>query len=252
MKNELFFKMPPILILAGGLGTRIHSITNGRPKYLMPINNEPFALYQLRLLKKMGFKEIVLCVGHGHDAIMQLLGDGQPLELNIRYSFDGDELLGTGGAIKKASVLTDSPFCVLYGDSYLDFDFTPVFQAFLNSKKSGMMTIFRNDNQWDKSNIEMESNQIVHYDKKNQTAKMHYVDFGFSLFLKDAFSCNIKTPFDLSVIFQELIKQKKLAAFEMFERFYEVGTPASRREFEEFKSRECNGLTKVKCINNLW
>ena len=160
---------PPVLILTGGLGTRIQSLTPDKPKYLVPVNNEPFALHQLRLLKKMGFEQIVLCVGYRAEPIIELLGNGSQLGLTIRYQYDGDELLGTGGAIKKASQSVDSPFCVLYGDSYLVFDAESVYHHFLHLDQCALMTVYPNDNRWDTSNILMKNNRIEQYNKKQQT-----------------------------------------------------------------------------------
>lgn len=226
---------PPVLILAGGLGTRIQSVYPNIPKYLVPVNGVPFALHQLRLLKKMGFHEIVLCVGYKKECIIDLLGDGKKLGLTIHYSAE-EQPLGTGGAIKKASQLVSSPFGVLYGDSYLDFDFSPVFQAFLESKKLGLMTVFHNKNKWVKSNVVVKNNEIVKFDKEKQVPEMEYIDYGFSLFSEKAFNDFNKVSFDLSDVVKKLIARQELSAYEIENQFYEVGTREGIKALEKYVS----------------
>lgn len=222
----------PILILAGGLATRLRSHFSNLPKYCIPINGVPFALHQLKLLKKMGFHDIILCVGYQSEKIQKLLGDGSQLGLHIRYSQDGNEPLGTGGAIKKASEIVDSPFAVIYGDSYLEFDVNPVFKAYLSSQKKALLTIFKNNGQWDKSNIVIKDNEVKVYDKTTQSSDMHYIDYGFSIFSKTTFEDFTKSAFDLSDVIQKLIQEKQLAIYEVKERFYEVGTIEGIKELE--------------------
>lgn len=226
---------PTVFILAGGLGTRISKSYPDVPKYLVPVNGEPFAFHQLRLLKKMGFHDVVLCVGYKQDMIKKSLSQGEEFGLRISYSEEVDELLGTGGAIKKAiqSISSQSiPFAVLYGDSYLNFEFNPVFEFFLNSEKEGLMTVYRNKNKFDKSNVIFKNNNITCFDKKNQTAEMEYIDYGFSLYMPSVFDAFDEKSFDLSDVVQKLIASKSLAGFEINQRFYEIGTIEGKRDFE--------------------
>ena len=99
---------PNVVVLGGGLGTRVASITNQMPKALIPIQGEPFISHQLKLLSSAGFKEVVMCVGYLGEKIVDFVKDGSQFDLKVSYQFDGDRLLGTGGAIKSVlSVLPD-------------------------------------------------------------------------------------------------------------------------------------------------
>src|SRR5580658_3498417 len=111
--------MLPVAILAGGLATRLRPLTDRVPKSLLKIAGRPFIFHQLELLKTQGVGRAVLCVGHLGEQIEAAVGDGRALDLEIEYSFDGSELLGTGGALKKALPLLGEEFFVLNGDSYL-------------------------------------------------------------------------------------------------------------------------------------
>ena len=136
------------------------------PKSMIPIAGKPFIAHQLDLLRSQGVSEVVLCVGHLGRQIEDYVGDGARFELRILYSFDGDQLLGTAGAIRKALPMLDAAFFVLYGDSYLPCDFRAVLASFEASHLRGLMTIYKNEGQYDSSNVEAHDGRITLYDKK--------------------------------------------------------------------------------------
>ncbi len=217
----------PVIILAGGLGTRISPLYPNLPKSLIPINDEPFISHQLRLLAREFVRDVILCVGHLSNPLQAYVGSGEDFGINVSYSYDGDSLLGTGGAVLKAIQNIKGPFAVLYGDSYLDTKFLPISQAFYESQKQGLMTVFQNNNRWDKSNVSCESGLVIDYNKKAASPEMQYIDYGLSIFDKEAFEgFAVKEAFDLSAVFAQLINKKQLTCFEITERFYEIGSPA--------------------------
>jgi len=215
----------PVVILAGGLATRLRPLTQTIPKALIEVNGEPFIAHQLRLLHKNGIRHIVICLGYLGEQIIDYVGDGSHLGLNISYSHDGPILLGTAGAIKNAFPLLDEHFFVLYGDSYLPCHYAAAQNAFLQSHKTALMTVFYNQGQWDTSNVEFNHGKIYAYDKQNRNKRMQYIDYGLGVFNKKAFT-HLPTdkPSDLACLYQELLTQNQLAAFEVKERFYEVGS----------------------------
>src|SRR5688572_33434669 len=93
----------PLVILAGGRATRLSGETKGRPKFLVPISEELlFADFQLKWAREQGFEHVILCIGHEGEQIRKYCGDGSRFKIDVSYSEDGRELLGTGGALKKA------------------------------------------------------------------------------------------------------------------------------------------------------
>jgi N-acetyl-alpha-D-muramate 1-phosphate uridylyltransferase len=230
--------MLPVAILAGGLATRVRPATESIPKALIEINGEPFLAHQLRLLRKGGIERAVICVGYRGAQIQEYAGDGSRFGLHLDYSHDGPQLLGTAGAIRSALPLLGDAFFVLYGDSYLPCDYRAVEQAFLSSGKQGLMTVFRNEGQWDKSNVEFSGDRIVMYDKCLQTASMCHIDYGLGVLRRTVFDDVVeKTVADLAVVYQDLLKRGELAAFEVRERFFENGSFAGIRDLEEFLSK---------------
>ena len=101
--------MIPVAILAGGRATRLGPTAERIPKALIEVGGTPFVAHQLRLLRREGIARVVLCVGHFGEMIRQVVGDGGQFGLEVVYSFDGDKLLGTGGALPNAGVIL-SPY----------------------------------------------------------------------------------------------------------------------------------------------
>lgn len=213
-----------IVILAGGMATRLYPVSLSVPKSLIDINGKPFIIHQLELLKQNGINEVVLCLGNLGNPIEEFLGNKYANSVNLQYSYDGDILLGTGGAIKNAFNLISDPFMVMYGDSYLDIDYIEILNYFNNFDKLGLMSVLRNQGKWDKSNIIFRDGNIIKYDKKDDP-EFDYIDYGFSILKKDAFKDFLHLrSFDLKDVFKNLILKNQMLGFEVHKRFYEIGS----------------------------
>ena len=227
----------PVAILAGGLATRLRPITEKIPKSLVPVAGRPFLAHQLELLKSRGICRAVLCVGYLGEMIQHDFGNGEKYGMKLDYSFDGDKLLGTGGAIKRALPLLGEEFFVLYGDSYLHVNYAPIAQFFQHSGKLGCMTVYRNEGKYDTSNVVFAGGEIKVYDKTAKLPEMRHIDYGLSLFRAAAFdSFPASQPFDLAEVMGKLVREKQLAGYEVTERFYEIGSPAGLAELEALLS----------------
>jgi NDP-sugar pyrophosphorylase family protein len=224
----------PVVILAGGTATRLRPITEKIPKALVSIANQPFIYYQLRLLQSWGVRKVVLCVWYRGELIRDFVGDGGQFGLEVECAFDGETPLGTAGAIRRALHLLESPFFVLYGDSYLPCDYLAV-QAFFDAHdRLGLMTVFRNAGRWDPSNVQLEDSEIVRYDKRNRTPDMKHIDYGLGIFRHDAFAhLRDGEPADLSEVYQRLLREHQLLAYEVAQRFYEVGSHQGLQELDQ-------------------
>jgi NDP-sugar pyrophosphorylase family protein len=227
--------MLPIAILAGGLATRLGPLTEKTPKSLISVARDPFIAHQLRLLKRNGIEHVILCVGHFGEEIEKAIGDGRAFGMKVEYSYDGANLLGTAGAIRNALPKLDERFFVMYGDSYLLCDYAAVARAFTQQSKLGLMTVFCNAGQWDTSNVEFDGERILAYSKKNRTDRMHYIDYGLGVFRGEAFQ-QTQTA-DLADVYAELLQNGELAALEVHERFYEIGSAAGLEEMRSLLSQ---------------
>ncbi|SVC73763.1 uncharacterized protein METZ01_LOCUS326617, partial [marine metagenome] len=90
------------VILTGGLATRLQPITKKIPKALVDVAGKPFIVRQLDYLRQQGINRVVLCIGYLGEQVKDVVGNGSSYGIEVSYSWDGPNLLGTGGAIKKA------------------------------------------------------------------------------------------------------------------------------------------------------
>ncbi len=121
-------ELPPTVILAGGLGTRLRPVIAQVPKALAMVAGQPFILHQLAWLHRSGVRLIILCIGYRGEQIADCLGDGTDLDLQIVYSWE-DRPLGTAGALAQAAHLLPSEFLVINGDTYTELDLKLLWNA---------------------------------------------------------------------------------------------------------------------------
>ena len=214
----------PVAILAGGLAKRLKKNTLNKPKALIDIAGKPFISRQLSYLSNQNIKDIVICTAHLGNQIKDYVGDGSKYNLKVSYSDDGDKLLGTGGSLKKASRILGENFFILYGDSFLPINFSLVEKAYFRQKKPALMTVFKNNDHGDKSNVYFK-NKCVLYNKKNPQKNMNYIDYGLNV-VKGSIFYNFPTNkmFDLSDVFEDLSNKSLLAGLKIYDRFYEIGS----------------------------
>ncbi|MBY0372048.1 NTP transferase domain-containing protein [bacterium] len=224
--------LPPIAVLAGGMATRLRPITTTIPKALVDVAGEPFIAHQLRRLKSEGLHKVVLCLGHQGVQVEEYVGNGSAFGLQVSYSYDGETLLGTGGALFRALPQLGKIFYVTYGDTLLDVSYAGVYNRLqAHPEALGTITVLRNDNQWDTSNMEFDGTHILAYEKKAPTARMHHIDYGLSLLRSEVLSgYHTGQKFDLGEVFTSLIGAGKVLGYEVTKRFYEIGTPESLQE----------------------
>ena len=224
----------PVAILAGGLGTRLGKKALNKAKVLIDVAGKPFISRQLNYLSDQGIKDIVICVGHLGNQIKNYIGNGLKYNLNVSYSDDSDRLLGTGGSIKKACQILGEHFFILYGDSFLPVNFSLIEKAYFQEKKPALMTVLKNKGRWDKSNAYFKD-KCVKYNKKKPQKNMDYIDYGLTIVRNSIFSdFPSNEVFDLADVFENLSNKSLLAGFEIYDRFYEIGSINGLNDTIEF------------------
>ena len=225
----------PVAILAGGLATRLRPISEKIPKALIEVAGQPFICRQLNYLRDQAVRRVVLCIGYLGEQIETLIGNGARFGLDVRYVQDGPTLLGTGGALRQALPLLGEQFVVLYGDSFLPVDFAPIEQAFVASGKPALMTVLRNGDRWDKSNVLFQDGRLIEYNKRATRPEMKYIDYGLGIIsARTLIGYPENQPFDLAEVYHHLSLEGQLMGYEVHERFYEIGSPSGLRETEEY------------------
>lgn len=222
----------PLLILAGGLATRLQGLAKDTPKYLQPIEDGiVFADVHLDWAARQGFRRIFLSIGHLGEKIESHCGTGRRFGLEIAYLYDGPRQIGTGGAVKKALAHGFENLAITYGDTLLAVPVTEFLSRFVESGLSGAMTVYLNRVPGHACNAELSGTRVT-YDKRNPQSGWRYIDYGFLALRRRAIE---KFPedqsFDLAIPLGDLSKQGELLGFEINERFWEIGSPDALEDF---------------------
>ena len=227
--------MYPVAILAGGLATRLRPLTEVIPKALVDVAGKPFIVRQLGYLREQGISHVVLCIGYLGNMVRNVVGSGDSFGLKVSYSEDGPALLGTGGALRKATPHLSDEFFVLYGDSFLPVNFSAVQTAYQLRKQPALMTVIKNRDQWDKSNVLFVESQLIEYNKVEPRAEMAHIDYGLSVVTASLLEqYPIGQSFDLAEMYQDLSLRGQLTGLEVYERFYEIGSHTGLKETSEY------------------
>ena len=226
-----------VIIIAGGLGTRLGQLTLNQPKSMIQILGKPFIEYQFDLLTKGSVTDVVLCLGYQGKQIVDYCGDGRKFGVNLRYSFE-DKPLDTAGAIKLAEPLLKDYFFTLYGDSYVFIDFKDMLSSIRKGNKIGAMSVFQNQDRFDKSNTAVVDGRVTFYSKE-QRANLKYIDYGVNLFRKEVLKLIPNgEPYSMGTLFNQLIGRQELLAYEVKKRFFEIGSVNGLTEFTEYVKGE--------------
>jgi NDP-sugar pyrophosphorylase family protein len=231
----------PCVILAGGRGTRMRPITNAIPKALVTVRGRPFAGWQLDLLASEGVREVLYLVGYRASMISDYLGDGADWGVKVDYVDEGDDLKGTGGALRFALDQGRLPpaFFLLYGDSFLPVTLADVAHTWEESSLPALMTVLRNEERWDKSNVILRGGRVELYDKsrpKSRLDEMKWIDYGLSVLSSEVVGARVPpgAAFDLADLMRDLSVDGQLAGLEVSQRFYEVGSPGGLDDLEHY------------------
>jgi len=215
------------VILAGGLATRMQPRTSTVPKILLEVGGRPFADRQLEMLAGCKYDDVVLCVAHLGEQVRAYVGDGRRWGLRVRYSEEGPELLGTGGALRVAAPLLADSFLVTYGDSYLPFDYAaPLEELRAHGDCDGVMSVFKNEGKWDPSNVRTDGTWVLAYEKGTHDPAFDHIDYGAIALRRNAV---LELPegrrSGLDELQSRIAARRRLRAYVAHERFYEIGSP---------------------------
>ena len=232
--------LPPVCILAGGRGTRLGQLAEDTPKPLVMVAGKPFLAHQLGTLARHGARKVVVCVGYLGERIEAALGRRFG-EVGLEYSYDGDELAGTLGALRNARERLGGRFLVLYGDTYLRIDYGGFATAWKASGCMGAMAVLHNAGRWGTSNASYAHDRVLSYDKFCPSADMTWIDYGLGGLTTTALDRVPPAETDLAVLYSALAAGDELFGFTATRRFYEIGTPGALRRTERFLSSPHHG-----------
>jgi NDP-sugar pyrophosphorylase family protein len=227
------------VILAGGLATRMQPLTRSIPKSMLEVAGRPFVAWQLDRIAASGLDHAVLCIGHLGSTIRDFVGDGSAFGMSVSYSDEGEDLLGTAGALRHALPLLDDAFLVTYGDSYLPFDYSaPLRDLDAHPEALGTLGVFHNAGRWDASNVRLRNDHVELYAKGSADPSVDHIDYGAIALRRSVVeSLPDVTALGLDRVQADLATRGALRAVVATERFYEIGSPEGLAELDAMLRR---------------
>jgi NDP-sugar pyrophosphorylase family protein len=215
-----------VLILAGGLGTRLRSVVKDRPKTMAEVNGVPFLDILLESLSKHGVERFILCTGYMGDYIKNYYSD-KSNDYVIVFSNEKYPL-GTGGAIKNAEKLIISdPFVILNGDSFCEMNYNDFLQY--HCKKNALITIAvsKSGDNGDYGKIVLDGkNRIIEFSEKAKFQKEAYVNAGIYCMTKLALRFMPANGFfSVEKDFFPSVLSNHIYAYIVEQSFIDIGTP---------------------------
>lgn len=237
-----------VVVLAGGLGTRMRPRTESLPKFLLPVLGRPFAGWLLPHLARSGFDEAVLCTGHLGEQVRGYVDDGSAFGLRVRYSDDGRSLRGTGGALCEALPLLSETFVVTYGDSFLPFDYrAPLADLRANPGALGAMAVYEPSPEeraeaLEPPNARVREGMVVTYDKSCQEPGLTHIDYGAMALRRAVVEERVarragRAELSLSELQADLANRGRMVATAALRRYFEIGSERGLRALEDELSR---------------
>jgi NDP-sugar pyrophosphorylase family protein len=242
------------VILAGGLATRLRPRTLTVPKFLLPVAGRPFAAWLLERLAACGYGRALICIAHLGEQIRAVVGDGRAFGLEVTYADEGERLLGTAGALRRAAADLAPEFLVTYGDSFLPFDYAgPLRLLRAHDDADAVMAVFKNEGKWDRSNTSVRTDErgdlwVDRYEKGTSDPRLDHIDYGATALRRDiVLEIPVDTPWGLDQVQSELAERRRLRAFAAHARFFEIGSEAGLLELDrELSARSADPDTKAK------
>lgn len=221
------------VILAGGRGTRLRPLTNTMPKAMVPVRGEPFISHLLKLLRRGGVHEVILCVSYLAGHVGEFVSDGKKWGIQVYYSLELPPL-GTAGALKQADRQLDDTFLVVNGDTYLPIDYSDVMAKFASSGKKGMIVAYGNKpHSGVRNDLLVEGDKVIRCSKSSPESEFNHVNAGVVALAKETAQLLPKEG-DLEGFYNELIKMDSLTVYTTRQIFYDIGTFEGIKRLEEY------------------
>lgn len=226
------------VILAGGLGTRMHPFTLHHPKPMYPFNGIPFIDYLIRQVRDFGIKKILLLLGYMPEQIQEYLGNGEKYGLEIMYDVTPVEY-DTGNRLKAAEQKLCTEFLLMYCDNYCPIDYERLYADFCKNEAEIQISVYANKDNYTKNNLKLDANgKVLCYDKTRTTEGLQGVDIGYVIVRKRTLDylkkdTAVTANFE-KIVYEQMVQKGKLFATLTEHRYYSVGSWERIKLTEQF------------------
>ncbi len=225
----------PVIVLCGGLGTRLRAAVSDRPKALAPVGTSSFLAVQLELLRERGARHFVLCVGEMAEQIEAAFGNGAALGVRVDYVRDGTTLLGTAGVLKRAERFFTPAAIVVNGDTYIDVDLAHLARVHASASALATLMLTRVPDATRYRRIDCNGTRVTSFrEKELGDARGNWVNAGVYVIERELLS---RIPSDTAMslerdVFPAVLRDGlTVAAFPQEVEFHDIGTPDALHRF---------------------
>ncbi|MFA6238856.1 MAG: nucleotidyltransferase family protein [Bacteriovorax sp.] len=222
VSEQTLIKDNPVVLMAGGLGTRLGELTANCPKPLLKIGNKPILQIIIENFKSQGFHNFYISVNYKSEMIEEYFKAGEDLGVSVNYLREGKKL-GTAGALSLISENVNLPMIVMNGDLLTKINFTDLLHYHCSNKNEASMCIRQYEFQVPFGVIDTQDDRIVKIDEK--PIHQFFVNAGIYVLNPEAIKIiPLETAYDMPHLFNELIaKNKKTGVFPIHEYWLDVG-----------------------------
>jgi D-glycero-D-manno-heptose 1,7-bisphosphate phosphatase len=234
------------VILAGGRGSRLRSLTDDRPKPMLLVRGRPFLEYQIEQVRDQGFNRILILLGYMADVVQTYFDDGGKWGVKIEYSVSAiaDE---TSRRLQIAERLLDDHFLLLYCDNYWPMRIERMWSRFVSSGVPAMVTVYTNRDSYTRDSVRVDPDGYIStYDSTCATPGLRGVEISYALIRKSIM--NLLPDANVSIgdgLYTHLARTRELAAYTTEHRYYSIGALHRLPATESFLERRPTVLVEI-------
>ncbi|MCF6310125.1 MAG: nucleotidyltransferase family protein [Sulfurimonas sp.] len=230
-------KSNKVLLMVGGLGTRLRPLTENTPKPMLKVGNRPILQTIVEKFAEYGFINITMCVNYKSQIIKDFFGDGSEFGVNIEYILE-EERMGTAGALSLLRETPTEPFFVMNGDLLTNVNFENLFDYHVNNNSAATMCVREYDFQVPYGVVNLDNNKILSIEEK--PVHKFFVSAGIYMLSPQVIKSIPENEFyDMPTLFEKLISEnEKTVSFPLREYWLDIGRmeefEQANKEYDEF------------------